>query len=122
MLWAVSAYVLGKVWNQTKTTVNLNWAGRAWLGGSVLKNLPAMQETWVQPTSGKSPGGGNGTPLQYSGPENPTEEPGELYSMRSQIVGHDWAHSQCVVEQVVRDSERERGDNFVSGKSNTGMK
>ena len=25
------------------------------------------------PSSGKSPGGGNGTPLQYSGLENPTD-------------------------------------------------
>ena len=29
-----------------------------------VKNLPAMQETWVQ--SGRSPGEGNGNPLQYS--------------------------------------------------------
>ena len=34
-----------------------------------VKNLPAMQETWVQ-SLGRSPGGGNGNPLQYSCPEN----------------------------------------------------
>ena len=44
------------------------------------------------PGSGRSPGEGNGNPLQYfcwriSG----TEEPGKLQSMGSQGVGHDWA-------------------------------
>ena len=32
----------------------------------LVKNLPAMQETWV----GKVPGEGKGYPLQYSGLEN----------------------------------------------------
>ena len=35
----------------------------------LVKNPPAMQETWV-PSLGRSPGGGKGYPLQYSGPEN----------------------------------------------------
>ena len=34
-----------------------------------VKNLPAMQETWVQ--LGRSPGEGNGNPLQYSCLGNP---------------------------------------------------
>ena len=39
---------------------------------------------------GRSPGEGNGNPLQYSCLENPwTEEPGELQSMGSQRAGHD---------------------------------
>ena len=39
------------------------WLPR-WLSG---KELPAKQETWVQwPGSGRSPGEGNGNPLQYS--------------------------------------------------------
>ena len=42
------------------------------------------------PRWGRSPGGGHGTPLQYSCLENPwTEEPGGLQSMGSQRVGHD---------------------------------
>ena len=46
------------------------------------------------PGLGKSPGEGNGTPLQYSCLENPgTEEPGRLQSMGSLRVGHDWATS-----------------------------
>ena len=55
-------------------------------GGSVVKNLPAKQETWVQylgsvPGSGRSPGEGNGNPLSILAWEIPwTEEPGGLHS------------------------------------------
>ena len=42
------------------------------------------------PGLGRSPGGGNGNPLQYSCLENPMDEdPGRLQSMGSQRVGHD---------------------------------
>ena len=42
------------------------------------------------PGSGRSPGEGNGTPLQYSCLENPwTEEPDRLQSMGSQKVRHN---------------------------------
>ena len=42
---------------------------------SVVKNLPAMQETQVQsvPGSGKSPGEGNGNSLFYSCLANPID-------------------------------------------------
>ena len=44
------------------------------------------------PGSGRSPGEGNGNPLQYSESSIPwTEEPGRLHSMGLQRVGHDWA-------------------------------
>ena len=40
-------------------------------GGSVVKNLPAKQETVGSvPVWGRSPGEGNGNPLQYSCLEN----------------------------------------------------
>ena len=60
-------------------------------GGSVVKNLPAIQE--MQETSdaglilglGRSPGGGHGNPFQYSC----LEEPGGLQSMGSQRVRRD---------------------------------
>ena len=43
------------------------------------------------PGSGRSPGEGNGNPLQYSCWRIPrTVEPGGLASMGSQRVGHDW--------------------------------
>ena len=52
---------------------------------SVLKNLPATagdtRDTGSIPGSGRSPGGGNGNPLQYSSWRIPwTEEPGGLQS------------------------------------------
>ena len=42
------------------------------------------------PGSGRSPGEGNGNPLQHSCMENPwMEETGRLWSMGLQRVGHD---------------------------------
>ena len=36
-------------------------------GGTVVKNLPAdSRDAGLIPESGRSPGGGNGNPLQYS--------------------------------------------------------
>ena len=60
----------------------------------VVKNSPAnagdVRDTGSIPESGRSPGKGNGNPLQYSFPENPwTEEPGRLQSIELQRVGHD---------------------------------
>ena len=47
------------------------------LGGTVVKKLPANAgDGWVAgliPGSGRSPGGGNGNPLQYSCLENPVD-------------------------------------------------
>ena len=60
-------------------------------GGSVVKNLPAMKETWVQPL-------GQEDPLEKGMATHPsilawripwTEEPGRLQSMGSQRVRHD---------------------------------
>ena len=42
-------------------------------GAQMVKNLPAMQETWVGPWVGKIPGGKNGNPLQSSCLENPVD-------------------------------------------------
>ena len=41
------------------------------------------------PGLGRSPGKGNGNPLQYSYLENPMENPGRLQSMGSKRVRHD---------------------------------
>ena len=44
-------------------------------GGSVIKNLPAKKETWVQFLGqGDSPGGGNGNPLQNPCLANPMDQ------------------------------------------------
>ena len=60
-------------------------------GDLVVKNLPAnVGDSGSIPGSGRSPGEGNGNPLQYSWWKIPwTEEPGWLQSMGSQRVGHD---------------------------------
>ena len=60
----------------------------------VVKNLPANVEvigdTGSMPGLGRSPGGGNGNPLQYFCLGNLwTEEPGRLQSIGLQRVGHD---------------------------------
>ena len=40
----------------------------------IVKNLPAMQETWIQSLGGEDPlEKGTGYPLQYSGLENPMD-------------------------------------------------
>ena len=41
--------------------------------GSVVKKLPANIDLGSVPGSGRSPGGGNGNPLQYSCHENPMD-------------------------------------------------
>ena len=56
------------------------------------KNLPAMQKTqgmWVLiPGMGRSPGGGNGKPLQYSCLKNPMDR-GAWQVIKGLRVGHD---------------------------------
>ena len=47
---------------------------QGFLGDSVVKNLPANAgDTGSLPGSGRSPGGGNGNPFQYSCLENPMD-------------------------------------------------
>ena len=63
-------------------------------GGSVVKNRPASAEdagaTGSVPGSGRSPGEGNGNPLQILAWRIPwTEAPGGLQPNGSQRVGHD---------------------------------
>ena len=60
----------------------------------VVKNLPTNAEDkrdmGSNPGSGRSPGGGHGNPLQYTGQRIPwTEVPGGLQSIGSQRVGYD---------------------------------
>ena len=43
-------------------------------GGTVVKNLPAKQETWVTiPRLGRSPGEGNCNPFNCSSQDNPKD-------------------------------------------------
>ena len=59
----------------------------------MVKNQPAMQETYIWSLGQKDPleKGMAGYPLQYSAWRMPwTEDPGRLQSMRLQRAGHDW--------------------------------
>ena len=52
--------------------------------------LANAEDAGLIPGSGRSPGGGNDNPFQYSCLKNSmTEEPGGLQSMGSHRVGHD---------------------------------
>ena len=66
---------------------NLDLGAEGFLHGSVVKNLPAMQETqemrvrWI-PEPGRSPGGGHGDHSSVLAWRTPrTEDPGGLQSM-----------------------------------------
>ena len=67
-------------------------------GDSVVKNPPAKAgDVGLTPGLGRSPGGGNGNPLQYSCLENPMDR-GAWRSMlcgvaKSQTQLNDWAHT-----------------------------
>ena len=69
------------------------------LVAQTVKNLPAMQETWVQSL-------GQGDPLEKGMATHSsilawkmpwTEEPGGLRSIALQRVGHDWEHIQLIL-------------------------
>ena len=64
--------------------------------------MPTVRKTQVQSLGqGRSPGEGNGNPLQYSCLENPQDGgAGRLQSMRSQRVGHDWVTSLSFFPEV----------------------
>ena len=66
--------------------IGFHWV---FLGGSAVKNLPAMQETWVWSMGREDPWSGHGNPLQCSSVLSwriPwTEEPGGLHSVHRVI-------------------------------------
>ena len=74
-------------------------------GDPVVKNLPANAgDAGLIPGLWRSPREGNGNPLQYSRLGNPwTEEPGGLYSMGLQRVGHEWTTNQQQQTSYVMD-------------------
>ena len=58
----------------------------------IIKNLPAMWETWVQSLGREDPlEKGMATDFSILAWRIPrTEEPGGLWAIESQRVGHDW--------------------------------
>ena len=74
--------------------LNPNTSECGFPGGSVVKNMPVNTgdagDSGLIPESGRSPGGGNSSPLNILAWEMPqTEEPGGLQSMGSPRVGHN---------------------------------
>ena len=88
---------VGKIpWRRDRLPTPVFWAS---LVAQMVKNLPAMRETWLQCLDWEdSHGGGHGNPLHYSRLENP-HKPGMLQSMGSQRVGHDWATKHIDVDR-----------------------
>ena len=81
-----------------------NWAS---LVAQMVKNLPAMQETWVQSLGWEDPLGEEGMATLSSilSSRIPvkslwTEEPGGLQSMELQRVGHNWATKHTTAQQL----------------------
>ena len=92
---------------RTDTLLNLLYMG--FLCGAVVKNLPAnagdARDTGSIPESGRSPGGGNGNPLQYSCLEN-TIDRGAWWAAvhgvtRTQIL----LSTAQSVQEIVKDRE-----------------
>ena len=78
-------------------------------GDAAAKNLPAKAgisgDRGSIPGPGRSPGGGNGNPLQYSCLEDCClEEPGGLQSEGSQRIWHDWTliHAMESIDKNVK--------------------
>ena len=64
-------------------------------GVSVVENLPAnVGNAGSIPGSGRSPGEGNGNPLQYSCLENPMDRGAWQATMGLQRIGHNLATKQ----------------------------
>ena len=84
--------------------------GRQWasLVAQMIKNPPAMWETWVQ--LGSSPEGRvrQPTPVFLPGESPWTKEPGRLQSMGSQRVEHDWVtkHTHTDREESLKNFSR----------------
>ena len=74
----------------------------AYLVAQLVKNPPAMQETWVWPWIRKIPWrrAWQPTPVFLPGESPWTEEPSRLHSMGLQRVGHDWTSKHSTVYYV----------------------
>ena len=69
---------------------SINIVGGFPLGSDGKESASSAGDPGSIPGSGRSPGEGNGDPLQYSCLENPMDgEPGRLQSTGLQRVGHD---------------------------------
>ena len=103
-----------------KNKPSYSWAS---LMAQLVKNSSAVQE--AQETTGlihglgRSPGGGNGNPLQYSSLAIPwTEEPPRLQSKGSQRIEHNWATKYTVWVKCYQPALHATEKSFVKGRVN----
>ena len=92
----------------------------AFPGSSVVKNLlasaGATEDTGSVPGLGRSPGGGDGNPLQYSCQDNPMDRGAWLATVHwVWRVRHDWAHThtQIILKRSRKDVGAKR-DHVIS--------
>ena len=72
---------------------------RGFSGGSLVKNLPANAGGVVSiPGSGRSPGEGNGNPLQYSCLRNPMDRGAWWATVHGVTVRHNLANEHTIFE------------------------
>ena len=72
---------------------------RGFSGGSLVKNLPANAGGMVSiPGSGRSPGEGNGNPLQYSCLRNPMDRGAWWATVHGVTVRHNLANEHTIFE------------------------
>ena len=88
-------------WHRAPTNLGISRVVRVlrgFLGGSVIKNLLVMQETGVRSLCQEDPLEGMATHSSTLTWRMPwAEEPGGLWSIGSQKVGHDWAYTHARV-------------------------
>ena len=76
-------------------------SSKASIPGASVKNpltdAEDTRDTVSIPESGRSPGVGNGNPLQFAWKIPWTEERGELQSLGLWRVGHDWTHTHITL-------------------------
>ena len=101
--WRAEIHGVAKSQTWLSNWTELNWMNCYGLpSGSVVKNPPANAgDTGLIPGLGRSPGGGNGNPLQYSCLEN-TMDRGAwqaivLVVAKSQTWVSNWTHTQWTV-------------------------
>ena len=93
-------------------------------GGSVVKNLPAKQETWVAWLE-RSPGEGNGNPVQCSCLKNPMDD-GTWWAIvhgaaksRTRLRDETTMTTTCVLKKKERSREGLLGENSCTGIKGT---
>ena len=99
--WRAAVHGVTKSQTRLGDWTELNWEGtRASLEAQLVKNLPACRRPGLDPWLGKSPGGGQGNPLQYSSLENPMDRGGWWAAV------HRVSQSRTRLKRLSRSSSR----------------